>query len=142
MVWHPGRYSHNPRLQSKAEDLLKQINLAYEALTQFFKKGRSQGEEGIMRAIKEDLGEIVGIWFRGEFLCFECTARDENIILSDLGQESFVFSGIEGEDERCDRCTKMLNRQNAIIFFKDLEDLLERRPSQLVVSRWENAAAQ
>jgi hypothetical protein len=144
MVWDPDRYTYNPNLQLKAEDRQKQIDLAYEALTQFFKERRSQrqGKEGTMRAIKEDFGEVVGIWFRGEFLCLECTVRDENIILSDLGQESFVFSGIEGEDERCDRCKKMLNRQNAKIFFKDLEELLERRPSQLVVSRWENATAQ
>jgi hypothetical protein len=92
-----------------------------------------------MGIIKEDLGEIVGIWFSGEFLCLECTVKNENIILSDLGQECFVFSGIEGEDERCDQCKKKLNRQNAKIFFKEFEDLLERRPSQLAVPRWENA---
>jgi preprotein translocase subunit Sec63 len=31
-VWHPDRFAHNPRLGQKAEDKLKQINLAYETL--------------------------------------------------------------------------------------------------------------
>jgi nucleotide-binding universal stress UspA family protein len=31
-VWHPDRYSYNPRLQSKAEEKLKEINNAYELL--------------------------------------------------------------------------------------------------------------
>jgi uncharacterized membrane protein len=31
-VWHPDRFAHNPRLKSKAEDKLKQINQAYEVL--------------------------------------------------------------------------------------------------------------
>jgi hypothetical protein len=32
-VWHPDRFSHDPRLQQKAQDKLKEINEAYEALT-------------------------------------------------------------------------------------------------------------
>jgi len=31
-VWHPDRFSHNPRLKQKAEKKLKEINLAYETL--------------------------------------------------------------------------------------------------------------
>jgi len=31
-VWHPDRYSYNPRLQHKAEETLKEINNAYELL--------------------------------------------------------------------------------------------------------------
>ncbi len=31
-VWHPDRFSHNPRLQRKAEAKLSQINQAYEIL--------------------------------------------------------------------------------------------------------------
>ncbi len=31
-VWHPDRYSYNPRLQRKAEETLKEINNAYELL--------------------------------------------------------------------------------------------------------------
>jgi curved DNA-binding protein CbpA len=35
-VWHPDRFAHDPRLQQKAQDKLKEINEAYEELT----KGR------------------------------------------------------------------------------------------------------
>lgn len=31
-VWHPDRFTHNPRLQRKAEECLKNINEAYHAL--------------------------------------------------------------------------------------------------------------
>ncbi len=31
-VWHPDRFAHDPRLQQKAQDKLKEINEAYEAL--------------------------------------------------------------------------------------------------------------
>ncbi len=32
-VWHPDRFSHDPRLQQKAQEKLKQINEAYDQLT-------------------------------------------------------------------------------------------------------------
>lgn len=32
-VWHPDRFSHDPRLQEKAQNKLKEINEVYEALT-------------------------------------------------------------------------------------------------------------
>lgn len=32
-VWHPDRFSHDPRLQQKAQERLKEINEAYEQLT-------------------------------------------------------------------------------------------------------------
>lgn len=32
-VWHPDRFAHDPRLQQKAQNKLKEINEAYEALT-------------------------------------------------------------------------------------------------------------
>jgi len=31
-VWHPDRFTHDPRLQKKAQEKLKQINLAYEII--------------------------------------------------------------------------------------------------------------
>jgi len=34
-VWHPDRFTHNPRLQKKAEDNVKRINDAYEALKEY-----------------------------------------------------------------------------------------------------------
>ena len=35
-VWHPDRFSHDPRLRKKAEDKIQQINSAYEELKCFF----------------------------------------------------------------------------------------------------------
>ncbi len=34
-VWHPDRFTHNPRLRDRAEEKIKVINLAYETLEQF-----------------------------------------------------------------------------------------------------------
>lgn len=31
-VWHPDRFSHDPKLQKKAQERLKEINLAYQRL--------------------------------------------------------------------------------------------------------------
>src|SRR5687768_11790656 len=31
-VWHPDNFGHSPRLQAKAEEKMKKINLAYERL--------------------------------------------------------------------------------------------------------------
>ncbi|MFL6334201.1 MAG: J domain-containing protein [Pyrinomonadaceae bacterium] len=38
-VWHPDRFSHDPRLQQKAQEKLKEINEAYDRLTSW-KAGR------------------------------------------------------------------------------------------------------
>lgn len=37
-VWHPDRFSNNPRLKEKAEEKLKEINKAYETLTVFLSR--------------------------------------------------------------------------------------------------------
>lgn len=37
-VWHPDRFAHNPRLQQKAQEKLKQINTAYETLEQWLQQ--------------------------------------------------------------------------------------------------------
>ena len=40
-VWHPDRFSHNSRLKEKAEEKLKEINVAYETVNSLLssKKG-------------------------------------------------------------------------------------------------------
>ncbi len=38
-VWHPDRFSSNPRLRKKAEEKLKEANAAYETLKSFFHQG-------------------------------------------------------------------------------------------------------
>ncbi|MFO7598299.1 MAG: J domain-containing protein [Candidatus Desulfacyla sp.] len=44
-VWHPDRFSANPRLKHKAEQKLKEVNVAYETLKSFFQQdGLSNGD--------------------------------------------------------------------------------------------------
>jgi hypothetical protein len=38
-VWHPDRFSHNPRLQQKAQEKLKEINQAYEEI-EAYRRGK------------------------------------------------------------------------------------------------------
>jgi DnaJ-class molecular chaperone len=43
-VWHPDRFNGNPRLRWKAEQKLKEINLAYETAKAFLQeKGQARG---------------------------------------------------------------------------------------------------
>jgi len=37
-VWHPDRFTSNPRLKQKAEQKLKEVNVAYENVKVFFKQ--------------------------------------------------------------------------------------------------------
>jgi len=37
-VWHPDRFAGNPRLQKKAEEKIKEINVAYEYVKSFYGK--------------------------------------------------------------------------------------------------------
>lgn len=41
-VWHPDRFENRPRLKAKAEEKLKEINYAYEQLSNFYRNGNSQ----------------------------------------------------------------------------------------------------
>jgi hypothetical protein len=41
-VWHPDRFSHDPRLQQKAQEKLKEINEAYEKLQAFLSAHRAR----------------------------------------------------------------------------------------------------
>lgn len=36
-IWHPDRFSHNPRLQTKAEDKAKEINVAFDKIKAYLK---------------------------------------------------------------------------------------------------------
>jgi DnaJ-class molecular chaperone len=63
-IWHPDRFSNNPRLKQKAEEKLKRINAAYEAvLSSLFSQssGRREGAEHAgaepeSRAAQEEMG--------------------------------------------------------------------------------------
>jgi hypothetical protein len=45
-VWHPDRFAHDPRLQQKAQEKLKEINEAYEQLASGKVKSRKQTSSG------------------------------------------------------------------------------------------------
>jgi DnaJ-class molecular chaperone len=40
-VWHPDRFSENPRLRKRAEEKLKEINVAYEMLSSYLSSKKS-----------------------------------------------------------------------------------------------------
>ena len=44
-VWHPDRFSGNPRLKAKAETKLKEINTAYETLLAHWPEANSQAKK-------------------------------------------------------------------------------------------------
>jgi hypothetical protein len=43
-IWHPDRFAHNPRLKKRAEEKLKEINKAYEALRPLVSSGSLLGK--------------------------------------------------------------------------------------------------
>ena len=43
-VWHPDRFTHNPRLKRKAEEKIKEVNIAYETLKAFYARKQAQDE--------------------------------------------------------------------------------------------------
>ena len=44
-VWHPDRYSNNPRLKQKAEKKLKEANAAYETVKLFLSSNEEPGQK-------------------------------------------------------------------------------------------------
>jgi CHASE2 domain-containing sensor protein len=44
-VWHPDRFAHDPSLRAKAQEKLKSINVAYDAILSARRQGRTVTEE-------------------------------------------------------------------------------------------------
>ena len=44
-VWHPDRFSSNPRLKQKAEQKLKEVNVAYGNVKAFLKQGEQSNND-------------------------------------------------------------------------------------------------
>ena len=72
-VWHPDRFSHNPRLKKKAEEKLKEANLAFETVQAVFSTtggkqsgGREQREKnGFSKtelAAELGTGAVLTLW--------------------------------------------------------------------------------
>jgi DnaJ-class molecular chaperone len=57
-IWHPDRFSNNPRLKRKAEDKLKEVNEAYEMMQSFLSSKRLQEPEKAEHAKADSEPEI------------------------------------------------------------------------------------
>src|SRR4030095_8534284 len=52
-VWHPDRFTHDPKLQQKAQEKLKEINNAYEILRSSTSNDQSDGQRSEPQPAKE-----------------------------------------------------------------------------------------
>ena len=57
-IWHPDRFSNNPRLKQKAEDKLKEINEAYEMMQSFLSSKKPLEPEKAPHAKGNSGGDI------------------------------------------------------------------------------------
>ena len=57
-IWHPDRFSNNPRLKQKAEDKLKEINEAYEMMQSFLSSKKPLEPEKAQHAKGNSESEI------------------------------------------------------------------------------------
>ena len=58
-VWHPDRISHNPRLKHKAEEKLKDVNLAYKTARVYVQSGH---DETSSARTKSESGQAVEVF--------------------------------------------------------------------------------
>ena len=66
-VWHPDRFSNNPRLKQKAGEKLKEVNVAYETLKSFLSsKQELETEQGKTR-VRKDVDTGVKTKAEGEY---------------------------------------------------------------------------
>jgi len=57
-IWHPDRFSNNPRLKQKAEDKLKEINEAYETVHSFLSLKKPLEPEKAQHAKADPVADI------------------------------------------------------------------------------------
>jgi curved DNA-binding protein CbpA len=97
-VWHPDRFSNNPRLRQKAEEKLKEANLAYRGVKSFISlrqkrvSPRETARQGTSGAINKADSVIYGAkseYYHGQR---EAETRDEPQSLT----EAFVEAGTRG----------------------------------------------
>ena len=60
-VWHPDRFSDNPRLRAKAEKKLKEINAAYEMVQSLLGSPSVQGQAGNKKGVKGAVAPEPGV---------------------------------------------------------------------------------
>ena len=54
-VWHPDRFSNNPRLKQKADEKLKEVNIAYETLKSYLSSKQELEAEQEKMGTREDI---------------------------------------------------------------------------------------
>jgi hypothetical protein len=66
-VWHPDRFSNNPRLKQKADEKLKEINTAYETLKSYLSTKQALDTEQEKTKAREDVDTGVKAKAEGEY---------------------------------------------------------------------------
>jgi len=104
IVWHPDRFQSNPRLQSNAQEKMKELNAAFEYIESFFKtngkpsfKENDQSERN-MRSVNQD--NSAAPTENNEFIYYEKTVYDKRLsltwprnpqVMSDAVVDSLVY---------------------------------------------------
>jgi hypothetical protein len=66
-VWHPDRFSNNPRLKQKAGEKLKEVNVAYETLKSYLSSKQELETEQEKTRAREDVDTGVKTTAEGEY---------------------------------------------------------------------------
>ena len=71
-VWHPDRFSNNPRLKQKAGEKLKEVNVAYETLKSYLsskqeleteqEKTRAREDDKTEAFVEASTGVVLSLW--------------------------------------------------------------------------------
>jgi curved DNA-binding protein CbpA len=70
-VWHPDRFAHDPALERKSQEKLKQINLAYELLEKLLAGKKVKADTSPKKTSKkDDDAQCKEIFFQGQALFF------------------------------------------------------------------------
>jgi len=106
-IWHPDRFSNNPRLRQKAEERLKEVNEAYEAVKSFLSSKKPLEAEKAPQPKAEAQGEAgTSAKARAEADYHKAQAKDKTeafveagtgIVLSLLSYLSSAFRRIVAE---------------------------------------------
>ena len=124
-VWHPDRFSHNPRLRKRVEEELKEINIAYQEVSSFLsleqERLRTTSEEA--KRIRREAEARAEAKFREAKAEAEARRREKAKTKSesdsDIDLENRVLCGDESctgiidSDGRCTECGKAFEESKA-----------------------------
>ena len=106
-VWHPDRFTHNPRLQRKAEGKIKEVNLAYATLKTFYARKQVSEPERKGSHLATDTGKGTPSREKG--------TRDKTEVAFELGTQ-LVLSTWSYLSSRLRRmiATQIINREKEL----------------------------